>query len=139
MSKSIFLEKSIVPGEKDVQKVLNTSITSWNNLRQFMTENYDNVSEEWNFPGKNYGWSMRIKIKKRNIIYMVPHDGYFNVAFVFGPKAYEVILKSDLSEHIKNDLKEARVYMEGRGIRLDIHQGDSLKDIENLIRIKVDN
>ena len=107
MSQSIFLDKANIPGEEDVQKTLSNSYENWNVLRAFMVENYDQVSEEWNFPGKNYGWSMRIKIKKRNIIYMVPHDGYFNVAFVFGPRAYEVVLKSDLPEEIKDSLKES--------------------------------
>ena len=82
---------------------------------------------------------MRIKIKKRNIIYLVPHEGYFNVAFVFGQKAYEAILASNLPDKIKESLRQARVYMEGRGIRLDVRADDQLEDIIKLISYKTNN
>ena len=139
MSQSIFLDKALQPKDEEVRNVLKNSYENWNAIREFITGNHENVSDEWNFPGKNYGWSMRIKIKKRNIIYMVPHDGYFNVAFVFGPRAYEVVSNSDLPGEIKDSLKQARVYMEGRGIRLDVHADDSINNIQELIQIKVQN
>lgn len=69
---------------------------------------YPNGLEEWNYPGKKYGWSYRIKDKKRAIIYFLPRENYFKVAFVFGQKATDIVLESDISGKIKTDLKMAK-------------------------------
>jgi len=53
-------------------------------IRDRVYEKYPEGFEEWNFPGKKYGWSFRIKDKKRAIVYLLPGDDAFMVAFVFG-------------------------------------------------------
>jgi len=80
-----------------------------------------------------------MKNKKRNIIYFLPREGYFKVAFVFGQKAYIEVLESEVRESIKNELSEARFYAEGRGIRIDVNSEDILPDIKMLIGIKLEN
>jgi hypothetical protein len=83
-------------------------------------EKYPTGLAEWNYPGKKYGWSYRIKDKKRAIIYFLPRDKYFKVAFVFGQKATDIVLASNISREIKTELEQATKYAEGRGIRIDI-------------------
>ncbi|MDP2887597.1 MAG: DUF3788 family protein, partial [Bacteroidota bacterium] len=60
-------------------------------------------------------------------------------AFVFGQKATDFILESDISPEIKNDLRKATKYAEGRGIRIEIKDNQILADIEKLIAIKLAN
>lgn len=67
----------------------------------------------------------------------MPRNNYFKVAFVFGMKATEEILNNSIDEAIKNELKLAKVYAEGRGIRIDIKNKAVLKDIYELIEIKL--
>lgn len=77
--------------------------------------------------GEKYGWNFRIKDKKRAIIYFLPRDNYFKVAFVFGQKATDTIMESDVSPGIRNDLEKATKYAEGRGIRIDVK--DNLRNL----------
>lgn len=100
---------------------------------------YPNGLEEWNYPGKKYGWSYRIKDKKRAIIYFLPRENYFKVAFVFGQKATDIVLESDISGKIKTDLKMAKKYAEGRGIGIDVNNELIIGDIKKLILIKMAN
>jgi hypothetical protein len=97
------------------------------------------VLEEWNFPGKNYGWSFRMKFKKRTIIYLIPYTGHFNAAFVFGDKAVAVVEQSDLPRNIIDSLLNARKYMEGRGIQIDVNSSKDIENIKKLIEIKLAN
>ena len=90
-------------------------------------------------PGEKYGWSFRMKSKKRNIIYFLPKHNYFKVAFVFGQKAFDIVMESGVNEFIKNELKEARVYGEGRGNRIHVKDNQILGDIKTLVRIKLEN
>ena len=87
----------------------------------------------------SYGWSFRIKDKKRAIIYLLPRQDEFLVAFVFGNKAYEAILKSEVSDQIKTGLTDARVYAEGRGIRIPVPDRSALEDIYRLIDFKLNH
>lgn len=81
---SIFTDKSKVPNNKNLVNRLGESYALWQQIREFVYHQYPNGKEDWNFPGKKYVWSFRIKDKKRAIIYLLPRQNYFKVAFVFG-------------------------------------------------------
>lgn len=134
---SIFPDKTTKPDNDDLIEVLGSSYDLWMNIRNYVFEQYPKAVEEWNYPGKKYGWSFRIKDKKRAIIYLLPRDHYFKVAFVFGQKATDEILQSNLPEEIKSDLQQARKYAEGRGISLDVRDASILPDIKQLVDIKL--
>jgi hypothetical protein len=137
MDISCFIDKNIVPNETELKNALRNTFALWNEIRSFVIEKYPNAKEEWNYPGVKYGWSYKIKDSKRAIIYLLPRNNYFKVAFVFGMKATEEILNNSIDEAIKNELKLAKVYAEGRGIRIDIKNKAVLKDIYELIEIKL--
>jgi hypothetical protein len=137
MDISIFSEKEKIPTNADLKLALNSNYDLWIEIRDFVFEKYPKATEEWNYPGKNFGWSFRIKDKKRAIIYLLPRENYFKAAFNFGQKAYELILQSDISSEIKTELENARVYAEGRGIRIEVKDESILNDIKKLIEIKI--
>lgn len=139
MDISIFAEKTQKPSDDDLPKVLGETHRLWIILRDYVVNKYPNAVEEWNFPGAKYGWSFRIKDKKRAIIYFLPRAGFFKVAFVYGQKAMNEILTSNISEQIKTDLKNARVYAEGRGIQIEVSDDSVLSDIQKLVDIKLAN
>jgi len=137
MEHSIFMDKSQLPKDTELRGALGEKYELWMEIRERVFQKYQEGIEEWNFPGKRYGWSFRIKDKKRAIIYLLPRDRAFQAAFVFGGRALEAILKSDVSEQIKSDLEGAKVYAEGRGVRIPVPDRASLKDIYTLIDIKL--
>ena len=86
------------------------------------------------------GWQLNLLKEKRNIMFVVPFDGYFIVAFIFGDKAVGQVLESDLPEEIKTELQNAKKYMEGRIINITITQDTkNVDDIIRLIEIKLNN
>ncbi len=137
MDSSVFMDKEQLPSAGDLKQALGDKHALWMEIRARVLEKYPEGKEEWNFPGKKYGWSFRIKDKKRAIIYLLPRDRAFLAAFVFGGRAYDAIMESDVSEQIKSDLESARVYAEGRGIRIPVPDSSSLKDIFKLIDFKL--
>lgn len=137
--KSVFITKAEKPGVEDLKSALGETFDSWNDLVAFTHENEENAQDEWNFSSEKFGWSFRIKDKKRVVVYLLPRDKFFKVAFVFGQKATDQILESDVSEEIKAELNAAKVYAEGRGIRIEIRDRSKLEDIRKLIRFKIAN
>ncbi|MDP4261170.1 MAG: DUF3788 domain-containing protein [Bacteroidota bacterium] len=137
MDKSVFTNKAKAPTEKDLVNALGNAYLLWQDIFNFVYLKYPAATNEWNFPGEKYGWSFRIKDKKRAIIYLLPRDQFFKVALVFGQKAFEEIIASKVSAKIKRELESAKVYAEGRGIRLEVKDKKILKDITRLIEIKL--
>jgi hypothetical protein len=136
---SIFMEKSSMPSERDLQEALGDRSTWWTELRAYTLDAYPKATEEWNFPGAKYGWSFRIKDKKRAILYFLPGNNQFRVALVFGEKATNQALQSNISKEIKDTILAAPVYTEGRGFRIEVSGKEIIEDIKTLIDIKLAN
>ena len=134
---SIFTDKNKQPNNNDLKKALGDTYQIWQLIRNYVISKYPNGSEEWSC--SKYGWSFRIKDKKRAIIYLLPRDKFFKVALVFGQKATDMIMNSQVTKSIKTELNAAKVYAEGRGIRITIEDDTIIDDIKKLIDIKLAN
>jgi hypothetical protein len=139
MALSIFADKDKHPDDVALKEKLEDTFPVWRAIVEHLYQHYNDISEEWSFSGKNYGWSLRVKLKKRNIIYLIPMGGFFKFAFVFGKKGVEEVKNSAVCFEIKNELLNARTYAEGTGFRMDVTDDKLLKDIKLLIGIKINN
>ncbi len=139
MDSSIFMDKALKPDSTELQKALGIKYYLWMDIRDYVFEKYPKATEEWNYPGAKYGWSFRIKDKKRAIVYLLPSEQSFRVALVFGEKATHQALESLISPSIKKEIEAAPVYAEGRGFRIDVANEQLLSDIKTLIDIKLKN
>jgi hypothetical protein len=139
MDTNIFMDLSKIPETTDLAFPLGKTYPIWKEIRDFVIEKYPAAIEEWHVAVKKYGWGFRIKDKKRAIIYLSPREGFFLVAMVFGQKATDQILNSDISANIKEELMNSKVYMEGRVIRCEIHDNTYIDDIKKLVEIKIAN
>lgn len=137
MDTSIFMDKAVLPDEEALKSAISETFPLWQALKVYAYAKYPKATEEWFTSGKKYGWAFRVKDKKRAIIYLLPRNGYFKAAFMFGQKATDQIMASDIDDGIKAELMTAKVYMEGRGIRIDITVKNQLEDIRKLIDIKL--
>jgi hypothetical protein len=136
---SVFQDKEIIPTDKDLADKLGAVYDLWIQLRDYVIERKPDCIKEWNYPGKKYGWSFRIKDKKRAIIYFLPREAYFKVALIFGQKAFDCIIASDIPAFIKVELSNATKYAEGRGIRIIIDNDILIPEIKKMIDIKIAN
>ncbi len=134
---SIFKDKNKQPNKNDLKESLGDTYQLWQLIEDYVISKYPKGFEEWSC--SKYGWSCRIKDKKRAIIYLLPRDRFFKVALVFGQKATDIIMKSQIANSIKTELDSAKVYAEGRGIRIDIKNNVIINDIQELIDIKLAN
>jgi hypothetical protein len=134
---SAFTAKDSPPNTDGLKIVLADTYGLWERLRAEVLTRYPKAAEEWSFPGKTFGWSFRVKDSKRVIVYMLPRVGFFKAAFNFGQRAVDAIMASGVSPSIKQELATARVYAEGRGIRIDVREESDLDDVITLVEIKL--
>jgi hypothetical protein len=104
-----------------------------------MASEYAPLDEDWNFAGANWGWSLRLKRKKRAILYMTPCKGHFLVGFVLGEKAVKAARQGGLSDKVLALIKEAKKYAEGRAVRIEVRSKKIREEVEKLAAVKMAN
>ena len=139
MSASIFTDKSHQPDDQMLSEALGETNRVWEEIKKHLKSAYGELIREWKFYGKNYGWQLKTLRKKRNLFFIIPYDGYFKQIFIFGDKAVTAIEQSDLPDDIKETLRNARKYAEGRGLSLEVKSLEKIEIIKKLIEIKIDN
>ena len=137
MALSIFDDKLREPGAAELAEALGRTHGLWNELKELIDKKFDPLAEEWVFSGKNYGWSLRLKQKKRAILYMTPCTGHFRVAFAFGERAVQAALQSGLPAHVQDLINNAPKYPEGRGVRMEVKDKQDVRIAVKLAEIKI--
>jgi Protein of unknown function (DUF3788) len=133
-----FIGKAATPTSEEVSSVLGESNEVWKTLIDWFAQ--QGVAErEWNSFSLKYGWSLRLKLKKRTIVHLSPCNGCFRAAFILGDKAVAAARQSDLSRNILKLIDDATRYAEGTGIRLVVKQKKDLAAIRKLALIKLAN
>jgi hypothetical protein len=133
-----FIGKAAQPTADELASALGPAAVDWHELVDWLAEQKV-VDQEWKSSGKKYGWSLRLKVKKRNIIYLGPCDGCFRVAFIFGDRALAAARQGNLSKSTLKLLDEAPRYPEGTGLRLMVKAQKDLAAIKKLALIKMAN
>ena len=108
-------------------------------LALHIEKKYGTYKPEWKFYSQKSGWIMKMYSKKRNVLFVIPCNGFFKVSFTFGEKAFEQILLGNFSEIVKRALLEAPKYAEGRSIIFEVNNVDDFDTVVNLIDVKMSN
>lgn len=133
-----FVGRSETPTLEELDSVLGPTAAVWHELVEWM-ETHGAPEEEWKSSGAKYGWSLRLKQKKRNIIYLSPCKGCMRIAFILGDRAVAAARQAHLPKRVLDALEEAPRYPEGTGLRLMVRNERDLPAIEKLAQIKMAN
>ena len=135
-----FRGKPTQPSEADLTAALGHSKRLWNEFIQWMANEEEVVIQEWKGICINkYGWSLRLKQKSRNIVYLGPGEDCFMVSFVLSDKALQTAKDAHLPKAVADTLSAAPHYPEGNGVRLVVRRASDLPAIRKIAAIKLAN
>ena len=134
MKPNAFIGKKDQPTEKEVASALGSSKQLWQKLISELR-----LEPEWNSYSIKAGWSLKMKQKKRTILYLGPCEGSFRAAFVLGDKAIAAAKAIALPKRVLKMIAEAKKYPEGTAVRFEDVKADDLDAIEKLAEIKAAN
>jgi hypothetical protein len=129
-----FDNKAKTPDGKALTKGLGPSKALWDELVALVAAAYPPITEVWGF---YKSWSLRLKRKDRTILYLLPDEGGFRCAFVFGEKATDAARRAKLPKAVLKAIEEAPVYAEGRGFRLEVRTAKDVATMKTLAAIKM--
>jgi hypothetical protein len=139
MAFSVFDDKQTKPETGSLVEALGRATSFWEGLKQHIEWRHGPLAEDWVFSGKSYGWSLRLKQKKRAVMYLTPCHGYFRVAFAFGEKAVQAAHKNKLPAAVLKLIDGATKYPEGRAVRMEVRTARDVNIAEKLAAIKLAN
>jgi hypothetical protein len=139
MALSVFDDKSKTPSPERLREELGRTSGHWDDLVGYLASRYDPLDETWSYSGSKWGWALRLRQKKRTLLYMTPRRGHFLVGFALGEKAVRAARSSGLPERVLSAIAEAPKYAEGRGVRLEIRNKRDLDGVKRLAVIKMAN
>jgi hypothetical protein len=135
MSPNAFIGRTKPPTDEELSTELGAARALWDEL---LTELALPI-QEWNSYSPKAGWSLKLKLKKRTIVYLAPCHGSFRVAIVLGDKAMEAAHQLKLPKAVLRIIDEAPRYAEGTGVRLEIAARKDLAAVKKLAEVKLAN
>ena len=137
MALSVFDDKEKKPRPRDLELMLGRTNGHWHTLVSHISTEHAPLEETWIFSGAKWGWSLRLKQKKRTVLYLTPCQGYFLAGFALGEKAVESAHASSLPDTVVAAIDTAPRFAEGRGVRLEIRNKKDAESTKRLAAIKM--
>lgn len=134
-----FIGKPEKPTPKELSDALGPTSPLWDRLVADLTTDLGLTEQEWKSYSPKYGWHLRLKLKKRNIVYLGPCAGCFRVSFILGDRAVAEARKTRFPASVLKQLDEAKRYPEGTGLYFNVTNAREIPSIQRLAQIKVAN
>jgi hypothetical protein len=139
VSPNAFAGQKTKPTEKSLASVLGPSLPLWKNLVAELKSDLKTDIAEWHTGSVKLGWSLRLQLKKRNIVYLGPRDGWFVAAFALGDRAVAAALASEIPVEVRTNLAGSKRYAEGTAVRIEVRTQQDAGVVKQLAKIKVEN
>lgn len=139
MSANAFIDKLAKPDDQALVRALGKTYPLWAEIEEHVATVHGESTEGWKYYGPKSGWTLKTLRRKPNLFFFTPYQGYFRIAFVFGDRTVAEILKSDLPKAVIEEVKNAKKYAEGRGLRVEVKTRRDVESVKKLIAIKVMN
>jgi Protein of unknown function (DUF3788) len=126
------------PTDQELTAALGPAKALWDKLVADLALRHNVATREWNCYSRKAGWSLRLKRGKRAIVYLSPSRGCFMASFALGEKAVAAA-RAKLPFGVVQAIDKAKLYPEGRAVRLDVKSSKDLKTVETLAVVKLES
>ena len=140
MNENAFIGKENEPTDAELRDALGPAKAVWDQLLTELAGEHGLDIREWKRPlSPKWGWALRVKLKKRTIVWLSPFTGCFEVLFILSAKAMSASQQCALPKHVVEALRAAPKYPEGTGLRLKVKTPRALGALRKLVAIKLAN
>ena len=139
MALSAFDDKSRPPQASELAAVLGRSSRLWDPLVDHIAAEYAPLDETWVFSGKKWGWALRLKQKKRAVLYLTPCERYLLAGFALGEKAVQAAHAAHLPDDVLTMIDTSHKYAEGGAVRVEVRTKRDLENVKQIAAVKMAN
>jgi hypothetical protein len=124
-----FAGKAEAPSDAELAVELGSAKALWDRLCIELQ-----LPGEWHSYSKKAGWSMRLKRGERNIVYLIPAHGEFEISMVLGDRA----VVAARTRGLERMLAGAKRYAEGTALRFPVKGPKDFATIKKLVDVKLE-
>jgi hypothetical protein len=124
-----FIGRPAAPSDAELAAELGPAHSLWEQVRSAVA-----LPGEWHSYSKKAGWSMRLKRKDRNIVYLIPGRGGFDVSFALGDRAVAAARERGLAKMVDG----AKRYAEGTAVRFAVEGRKDVETVKKLVDLKLE-
>jgi hypothetical protein len=135
MSKGCFTDRKQRPSTAEIYAVLGPRRKAWDELNQYMVENYQ-VRGELLFGGLKYGWALRFRKSGKPLLVLFPGQKEFIANVVVGRSLLEKAQALKLGENARQVLGGAKRFYEGCWLYIKVSSKQDVLDVQQLIALK---
>ncbi len=139
VEQNAFAGQKIKPSNAKLASALGENLALWNKLVSELKRELKIDAAEWHSGSIKLGWSLRLQLKGRNIVYLGPREGSFLAAFALGDKAIAAARRSDLPDDVMKNINESRRYAEGTAVRIEVRSEEDVEIVKRLAKLKIEN
>jgi hypothetical protein len=132
----LLTDKTIYPTDEIIFSNIGDKKIYWQQIFNYMTENYKDSEGVWNFYNDGKRWLFKMVSKKKTVFWAAVLDGTFRITFYFGAKAEPIIEESDLPQKMKDEFKTAKRYGLIRPVSFLMNDKEDVENVIKLIEIK---
>jgi len=136
MSKGFFTDKNRKPTDAELIDIIGTTKNKWNLLFHYLTDDL-HLKGELKFYGVNYGWALRFNKAGKSVIALYPNKDCITVQIILNGNQVSKALSSGLSPEIIQIINDTEMIHEGKWIYLNIDENTDIKDIIQLIDLRI--
>lgn len=137
MEPIVLNDKSVTPTEDLVFSIIGDKRILWQQILNYLHDNYNDITEVWKFYNDGKSWLFRTLRKGKTIFWIQLVEDTFRITFYFGDKAEPIIEQSDLPESIKADFRNAKRFNTIRGITIKMTYKEDAVNAIKLIELKL--
>ncbi|MDP3443319.1 MAG: DUF3788 family protein [Ignavibacteria bacterium] len=137
MDQIILSDKNQFPTEEIIFSHIGKYKAIWESVFNYIHINHPDFTEQWRYYNDGKSGLMKV-IKKTNTIFwlsIIPET--FTITFYFGDKAEQSIMKSTISDALKDQFKDGKRYGKIRGLTLKMNKRQNVEFVKELISIKL--
>ena len=128
MLTNAFIGQAVEPTDAQLSKELGRSRALWDKLVAAVPEC---ETAEWNSYSPKAGWALRLKKRKRNIVYLAPSHRAFTALLILGDRAVAAAREAGLVHG------EEKKYPEGTAFRVEVRTVRDVDEVRKLAAIKM--
>jgi len=130
-----FVDKQHQPTMEAMLVSVRSKRRLWEGLTQFIEENF-RVKQDFAFYGKNYGWALRFRSGSRALAAFYPGADSFTVQIIIGQTQVERALQLRLGAKVRDILRNARAFTEGRWLFIPVESEEDCGDVQRLLTVR---
>lgn len=134
---SVLSDKKVIPTDDYIFSIIGAKKSLWQNIMNYVNDNHQNASGEWNYYNDGKKWLYKMVMKKKTIFWISILEDTFRVTFWFGDKAESNIIESSLPAKIKDEFKISKKYGVIRAVSVIMRDDADVDNVLKMIAIKI--